>query len=134
MIPTNNTLLTTEIEIVRQPTKTYKMDFEKKVIVGFCDEIDAMKQAIVKALDTERYDEIIYSWDYGAEMKTVYGIGRMQACSRIQDVITEALIQDDRIRRVTNFNFSLENKKELHISFTVETIFGDVNVERRVVV
>lgn len=130
MIPANNTLLSTEIKVVRQPSLTYKMDFEKKVIVGKCDEIEAMKQAIVKALDTERYDEIIYSWNYGTEMKNVYGCELTKACARIQDVIIDALIQDDRIIQVTNFNFRLLPKNALHIQFTVNTIFGDVSMER----
>ena len=132
MIPSNNTLLTTDIEIVQQPSLTYKIDYDKKVIVGKCDEIDAMKQAIVKTLDTERYDEIIYSWNYGTEMKTVYGQDWTVACSRVEDVIRDALIQDDRISDVKDFEFQRLPKGDLQVNFTVETIFGFVNIERRV--
>lgn len=131
MIPSNNTLLTTDIEIVQQPTLTYKLDLDKKVIVGFCDGLDAMKQAIIKILDTERYDEIIYSWNYGTEMKTVYGEHWSYVCAIVQDIIIDALIQDDRIIDVKDFKFE-RLKNSLLISFTVETIFGDVDMDRRV--
>ena len=91
-----------------------------------------MKQAIVKTLDTERYDEIIYSWNYGTEMKTVYGQDWTVACSRVEDVIRDALIQDDRISDVKDFEFQRLPKGDLQVNFTVETIFGFVNIERRV--
>jgi len=134
MIPTNNTLLTTTIKIKKQPSLTYKLDYENKVIVGKCDNIEAVKQAILKCLDTERYDEIIYSWNYGTEFKNIYGNDRDLVCSQIQDAIIDALIQDDRITSVSDFEFSFNKKKAIDVKFTVSTIYGDVDVERRVTV
>lgn len=133
MIPANNTLLTTNIKIIQQPSLTYKLDYDKKVIIGKCDKIDAVKQAIIKVLDTERYDEIIYSWNYGTEMKNIYGNDRTIICSKIQDVIIDALIQDDRIKDVSDFEFSFDKKNAVNVKFNVTTIYGDVDVERRVI-
>lgn len=132
MLPSNSTLLNTEIDIVQQPSLTYKLDLDKNIIIGRCDGIDAIKQAIIKILSTERYDEIIYSWNYGTEMKTVYGKDYTIAYSKIQDVIIDALVQDDRISNVKDFEFQRLPKGDLQVNFTVETTFGDVDIERRI--
>lgn len=134
MIPANNTLLTTTIKVKKQPSLTYKLDYDKKVIVGKCDNIEAVKQAILKCLDTERYDEIIYSWNYGTEFKNLYGNDRDIICSKIQDVIIDAIIQDDRITEVSDFEFSFDKKNAINVKFNVSTIFGNIDVERRVTV
>lgn len=132
MIPSNNTILSTEIKIERQPSKNYKMHLEKKVITGYCDKQEAMIQVIYKILNTERYDHIIYSWDYGIELKDLYGEPLSYVCPELQDRITEALLQDDRITEVSNFDFIFPDKGEILVTFTAETIFGDVQVERKV--
>ena len=64
MIPSTNTILSTELEVETQPSKNYKMHLEQNIINGFCDELEAMKQVIYKILNTERYEYIIYSWNY----------------------------------------------------------------------
>ena len=43
------------------PTRTYKADFETGRVAGFVDETEAMKQAIIKILMTERFSYLIYS-------------------------------------------------------------------------
>ena len=68
MIPTNSVLSTT-LEIERQPTKNYKLNIEDETINGFCDGSEAMKQVIYKILNTERYVNIMYSWNYGIDKK-----------------------------------------------------------------
>lgn len=134
MIPSNNAILSTEIEIERQPSKNYKMnlDLEKKVITGYCDEQEAILQVIYKILNTERYDYIIYSCDYGIELKDLFGEPLSYVCPELQDRITEALLQDDRIIEISNFDFSFPDKGEILVTFIAETIFGDVKVERKV--
>ncbi len=132
MIPSKNTILSTDIEIEQQPSLNYKMDFERKVIIGTVDEKEAMKQVVFKILNTERYDFIIYSWNYGIELKDLYGEPLPFVCAELIDRITEALVQDDRINSVTDFDFTFPQKGVVLVTFTVHTIFGDVKAERAV--
>ena len=132
MIPSANTILTADIEVETQPSKNYKMFLERKFISGYCDEQEAMKQVIFKILNTERYDYVIYSWDYGIELKDLYGQPASYVCPELQDRITEALVQDDRIESVSDFEFTFPQKGVIYVTFIVHTIFGDVKAERAV--
>lgn len=46
----------------------------------------------------------------------------------IERRIREALLQDDRITAVENFEFTV-NKKQVLTTFTVVSIFGEINTE-----
>ena len=132
MIPSMNSILTTEIEVESQGTKNYQMHFTEKFINGFVDELQAMHQVIYKILNTERYQYIIYSWDYGIETLDLYGEPISYVCPEIERRIIEALTQDDRIESVDNFEFDYSEKGKLHVTFSVHTIYGDLEEERAV--
>ncbi len=134
MIPSTNTILSTDIEIEQQPSLNYKMVLERKFIVDTVDGQEAMKQVIFKILNTERYEYIIYSWNYGIELKDLYGEPVSFVCAELIDRITEALIQDDRINSVSEFKFTFPQKSVILVNFTVHTIFGDIKAERMVTI
>lgn len=130
MIPSTNTILSTELETVSQPSKTYKMNIQNNTINGFCDELEAMKQTIYKILNTERYQHIIYSWNYGFEFLDLIGEPVTYVCPELQRRIEEALIQDDRILSVSDFEFDVSEKRTVKVKFTVHTVYGDVENEK----
>jgi hypothetical protein len=130
MIPSTNTILSTNLEVKTQPSKNYKMHLEQNIINGFCDELEAMRQVIYKILNTERYQYTIYSWNYGIELVDLYGEPVTYVCPELQRRITEALIQDDRIESVDNFEFDTSEKRTVKATFTVYTIFGNVESEK----
>ena len=130
MIPSTNTILSTNLEVETQPNKNYKMYLEQNIINGFCDELEAMQQVIYKILNTERYQHIIYSWNYGIELSDLYGEPVTYVCPELQRRITEALVQDDRIESVDDFKFDTSEKRTVKATFTVHTIFGDVESEK----
>ena len=130
MIPSTNTILSTNLEVETQPSKNYKMYLEQNIINGFCDGLEAMKQVIHKILNTERYQNIIYSWNYGIELIDLYGEPVTFVCPELQRRITEALIQDDRIESVGDFKFDTSEKRTVKATFTVYTIFGNVKSEK----
>lgn len=66
-----------------------------------------MKQTIYCILNTERFEHLIYSWNYGIELKNLIGESSTYVVPELQRVITEALLQDDRIEEVNNFNFEI---------------------------
>ena len=132
MIPSINTILSTELEMETQPSKNYKMNIEHNIINGCCDELEAMIQVIYKILNTERYQHIIYSWNYGIELLDLYGEPVTYVCPELQRRIEEALMQDDRITSVDSFEFDTSEKGIVKATFTVHTIYGDVNAEKAV--
>lgn len=129
MIPSTSTILSTELKVERQPTKTYKFNIENNTIGGFCDDLEAMTQVVYKILNTERYKNIMYSWNYGIELLDLFGEPINYCISELKRRITEALIQDDRIQSVDNFEYKAD-RRSVRMSFTVHTIFGDIQSEK----
>lgn len=132
MIPNKSTeLILDDVTLETQPSYTYNLDIESNRIRGTTDDQDAMRQAIYLILNTERYQYPIYSWNYGVELTPLIGKPAALVLPEIQRCITEALLQDDRITGVSNFNFETHGKS-VHCSFRVATIFGEINAEKEV--
>ena len=53
--------------------KTYQVDFINQKITGMIDGIESLKQSISFILKTERYENIMYSWNYGVEFQNLIG-------------------------------------------------------------
>ena len=130
MIPSKNNILSTELEVETQPSKDYKLILENNTINGLCDELEAMTQVVYKILNTERYQHIIYSHDYGVELQDLFGEPVEYVCPELQRRIEEALMQDDRITSVSSFEFDITKKRTVKTTFTVHTIFGDIESEK----
>lgn len=93
--------------------------------MGKIDELEAIKQAVFKILQTERYEKFIYSFDYGYESVSLIGSHVALAKSELKRCIREALLQDDRITDVVDFEVTINGDSAL-VSFTVESNYGDV--------
>ncbi|AIY81525.1 DUF2634 domain-containing protein [Clostridium botulinum] len=102
-------------------SKTYKI--KENRIIGFCDEIEALKQTIYFILNTERYDYLIYPDSYGSELRRTIEMERDIAESELKRRIKEALTQDDRIENVDEFIFEYE-KDSVLVKFTVFSIYS----------
>lgn len=120
---------TINFEVTSKPSKTYKVNFVDKKIRGFTDELDAVKQAIMFILNTERYEYEIYPWSYGIELNDLYGQHISYVYPELKRRIKEALTQDDRIESVDNFSFE-KRGNQVTINFTVYTIFGDTQAQK----
>lgn len=132
MIPSTVGFLDEEFEIEEQPSKNYKMDLNGNSVRGFCDDLEAMKQTVFRILNTERYEYMIYSFDYGIETIDLYGQPVTYVCPELERRITEALSVDSRITSVLGFEHDISKKGVVHTYFTVETIFGDFTAEKGV--
>ena len=134
MIPTNTNYyedLTQDFQIVNEvelPTKTYKLDYYNNRVKGLTDKQEAMKQAIYKILNTERYDYKIYSSNYGVELKELIGQHVAYVVPEAERRIKEALLWDERITRVFDFQFEIK-KKVVNVEFKCNTIFGEIAVD-----
>lgn len=111
------------------PTYTYKMLLDKDRVKGYTDGQEAMKQAIFKILQTERFvHSKVYSDNYGVELWELIGKPIAYVLPEIERRIIEALLQDDRITSVYHFDFEVV-KSVVHVTFYADTIFGTVEIE-----
>lgn len=114
-----------------QPSKTYRLDLDSKRVRGCVDGLEAVKQAIDKALRTIRYDSLIYDDDYGSELLTMLhdpNTTKELIETSFPQLIREALSNDTRILSVSGFSFEY-SKDSVLVRFTAETIFGSTEIE-----
>lgn len=108
----------------RASSRTYRVDLDKKRITGIIDGKEALKQAVLFALLTQRYEYAIYPHSYGTEWKKVIGEGSLKAMAAAKTVITDSLMCDDRINGVTDFEFE-RKAHSLKVRFRVDSVFGE---------
>ena len=130
MLPTSyDDDLIQDYDIAEQTTRTYRLNFDGRNSAGMLDGREAMKQAIYLILNTERYRYEMYSWDYGIELEELIGDQNSDTLQvNVRNTITDALIQDDRITEVSDFEFKREHER-LSVTFSVTTTEGDIQSE-----
>lgn len=115
----------------RPTTRTYQLDLENKRLGRrIAENAEAINQAIFILLSVERFDYKIHSYDYGVELEELIGKRRGYVEADIWRRLNEALMQDDRITGTTDFRFSTD-RESVTVQFTVQTIFGNIPIERR---
>ena len=129
MIPANNDNLQVDFQFAELPTNTFFLHISKDSISGFTDRLQAMVQAIYLILSIERYEHLIYSWNYGIELADLFGQPISFCIPEITRRITEAWMQYSRITGVDEFTFEHKRGK-VFTTFTVHTIFGDIEAEK----
>lgn len=118
-------------EILAQiPSRTYRLQNGR--IAGWIDELAAMRQAIEKVLHTERFTWMIYTDNYGVELKSMLGEELDLVMAEMERIVREALSVDERIIEIENFQVTQENRNTLLVSFFVTTIFGSIQMEQEV--
>lgn len=131
MIPVYEDIVEPDYDVITYPTRTYKLDTDNFRIRGYTDRLEAMKQAILLMLNTERFQYAIYSWNYGVELWDLFGEQANAAAAEAQTAIEEALMQDDRIISVSGFETSYSRGK-VTMEFTVETTEGTAQIVKEV--
>lgn len=133
MIPASGAFLERDFQVKERPSKTYKMVLKTQESVrGYAEKLEAMQQAIYKILNTERYQYVMYSWNYGIETLDLYGEPVSWVCPELETRIRDALMVDDRILDVSDFEHDTSQKHVVYTTFTVHTVFGDVQAEKEV--
>lgn len=107
------------------PSKTWRLDLLDGRLKGYTDELEAVGQAAMMALETCRYRHMIFSWQYGAELWTLIGKDPDYVFSEAKRMIAEALSTDTRITGVRDFTFT-----DKVIGFTIDTIYGSKNIRK----
>jgi phage baseplate assembly protein W len=134
MLPGIEEDLSEGYEIEEEPSLVWKLNENNNRIRGTEDGIDAVRQAIFCILNTERYECIIYSWEYGVELKDLFGEPLSYILPELKRRIEDALTQDDRIASVRDFVFDTSQRGAVNAIFTVETIYGETQAEKEVII
>lgn len=135
MLPTDNIDYDIEdvsiinFDVRQEPSKTFKLNIEKNRVDGICDDVEALKQTIFLILNTERYEHLIYSRNYGVELNDLIGEPISYVIPELERRITEALIQDDRIENIDDFEFQ-NIKGKVQCRFSVHTKYGNIKAEK----
>ena len=125
MTPKTSAELMHDFTVVQHPGKTYRIEGNR--IAGYTDGLPAVVQAARLILSTERFMHPLYSWNYGAELTDLFGLAPPLLHTRLRQRITEALLQDDRIREVADFSFS-HGRGAVAVTCTVKTIYGTTTI------
>lgn len=119
-------------ETEEMPSYTYAIHKDRARVTGYTDDLMAVEQSVYKILNTERYENSIYSTDYGIELQDLYGGDVEWVIPELEMRIKEALMADERIMDVRDFSFDIPEKRVIHVTFTVETTKGTLETETEV--
>lgn len=108
--------------------KTYQVDFINQKITGMIDGIESLKQSISFILNTERYENIIYSWNYGVEFQNLIGKDYDFILGDLKRRIEEALLQDDRIISIEDFEIKRKDTDSILAIFSVKSNLQEANI------
>ena len=121
-----------EVEQEReQPSLTYGLDLDRGRILGRVDGLDAVNQAIRKALITPRFRCLIYNNQYGSEIKQTIIAGDASpeyVETEMPRLVRDALLVDARILDVYDFSCSFDDERA-QVRFSAKTVFGDTVIE-----
>ena len=121
-----------DFKITTQPTHTYRLDFENKRIAGDVDGLEAMVQAVRKALTTARYAERIYSGDYGSELESMIGQPFSYIKAKARLLIEDALRADSRVKGVKRLEVVRTEADAAEIHAYILTEYGEIYVEHNI--
>lgn len=113
------------------PSLTYRLDLDRGRITGKIDGLEAVNQAIRKAIITPRFKCLIYDNQYGSEIENAIitnDATNEYVETAVEGFIADALKPDTRILSVYDFAVDFKDD-EAYISFKADTIFGETIVE-----
>lgn len=91
---------------------------------------DALEVWIYKALKTERFSYLAYSWGYGIELKPFIGkvMSVQERYSELKRVIVECLMVNPYIRSIDSVTFS-QDGPSVTCRITLTSIYGEVSMD-----
>lgn len=122
-LPNTTGNLTLDYTAKSIPSKTWRIDLENGYVESnTIDDTEAVQQAAVLALLTERGACSIYSENYG--MERLLGVDKDIQEIEVENNIKEALSVDERIDRLDNFNFTYPERGKMAVTFDIITVQG----------
>ena len=121
----------TVTEAPEKPSLTYRLDIDNGRIVGKIDGIEAVNQAIRKAIITPRFKCLIYDNQYGSEIEEAVitkNATRNYIEAAIEGFIKDALLPDTRILSLYDFKITFQEDSAC-IFFKADTVFGETEMQ-----
>lgn len=128
------TTVETELPVFKQPAWDFENDRflydgnGRHIIVT---ENEAMKVWIYKALKTERFSYLAYSWQYGIELHPFVGkvMGVQERYSELKRVIVECLMVNPYIVSIDSVTFeATEHGNDVTTTVVLTTVYGEMSV------
>ena len=131
-LPQSNIDISGGVEFVDQPSLTWHINKETGRIQNTTEGLAAVRQAVEIILNVQRFHWQIFSPYSGAEFEDLIGLNYGYVVSELQRRIVAALLMDDRIRSVSDFNF-VHCEDVVYVSFMVESVFGSFGAQKELV-
>lgn len=125
MLPRSDIDLRGGVIFQDQPTLTWIADPVTRRIRGRGDGWEAIRQAVEIIVSVERFKWQIYTPNFGTDYDGLLGTEPGYAASELQRRLEDAFLPDSRILGMKDFTWSFSGVS-LSASFTVRTVFGDV--------
>lgn len=120
-----------EVDTIQIPSGSWLLTNDLTLAGSQVEGIEDVKQAVYFMLSTEKDKFLIYDWEYGIETLDLIGQPTDFVMAELQVRIKDALMWDERITDVTDFEFSL-NRHTLHVLFTVHTEIDEFEADTEV--
>ena len=115
-----------------KPSLTYRLNLTTGRITGKVDGLDAVEQAILKALITPRFHCLVYDNQYGSEVMDAIiadDVTPEYVEAAAEGFVRDCLRPDTRILGVHDFSVEFSGDSVL-ISFRAKTIFGEIEIKK----
>lgn len=91
--------------------------------------LEAIKVWIWKALQTQRYKYLAYTWQYGNEIENAIGQGLSNSATQaeVKRYVEECLSINPYIQGMTSFALNLDGSNA-NLSLTILTVYGEVTI------
>lgn len=127
LVPTIDPYLSNEDNIFK-PMPSINFKIYNDTTKGKIDELEAVKQAVFLILSTERSMFPIYPAEYGITTIDLIGKDYGWVASELQRRIKEALLYDERVKDVVDFDFT-RDEDSIDVGFVVESVFGRFDMD-----
>ena len=119
---------TANVEYGSYPNNEWIVDFTDGGNDAPASNLETIVQAVRFALETGRFKYPIMGSNFGTVFDDLIGTDYAYTRSEISRRIMGALLIDDRIVDVRDFQYTVGDNSAMTVSCTVETILGNVNI------
>lgn len=119
---------TANVEYGSYPNNEWIVDFEDGGNDAPESSLETITQAVRFALETGRFKYPIMGSNFGTVFDDLIGTDFEYIRSEIARRIMDALLVDDRIIDVRDFQYTQGDNSAMKVSCVVETILGNVNI------
>ena len=131
-LPSGTLNISQGIPVQSQPTLTWLVDPGGTSIAGTAEGAAVMQQAVEIILNVQRFYWQIYTANFGMDYRGLIGSSPGVAASNLLRRLQEAFSVDDRILGIQNFTYTVDGDA-MTASFTVQTVYGNINETAEVV-